>query len=108
MLPNKKRRKMTDNINRLRGDNYVNTLLKLLKYTDTKINSCEVTDTGAKIVMQYYEWEEEIIIDFTTPSREGELGQSVFCFYKRFSDTISTPINWHPLLRGIFELSLEI
>lgn len=99
---------MSDNINRMRGDNYVNHLLKLLQYTDTKINSCEVTDIGAKIVMQYYQWEEEIIIDFTTPSKEGEIGHDVSCYYKSFNQPHLIPIGFDQLQRELFEISLEI
>lgn len=89
-------------------NNYLNHVLKLLKFTDTKINSCEISDTEAKIKMQYYQWEEEIIIDFTTPSNEGELGHDVSCYYKKFNQPNATPIGYHQLLKEIFELTLEI
>ena len=90
------------------GNNYLKHLLELLEYTKTKINSYEVSDNGVKIKMQYYQWEEEIIIDFTTPSHEGDLGHSISCQYKRFNQPTPTPIGWHELLREVFELSLEI
>jgi len=88
-------------------NNYLSKVLKLLEFIEVKINSCEISDSEARIIFQYYQWEEEIIIDFTKKSHEGDIGHGVFCQYKSFDKPLR-PIGYNELLRILFEISLEI
>ena len=88
-------------------NNYVNTILRLLEFVEVKINTCEISETQAIIIFQYYQWEEEIIIDFTKKSYEGDICHNVTCQYKSFNDSLKI-IGYHELLRTLFEISLEV
>ena len=88
-------------------NSYLSNILKLLEFIEIKVNSCEISDSKARIIYQYYQWEEEIIIDFTKKSHEGEIGHSVFCYYKSYNKELN-PIGYNELLRILFEISLEI
>jgi hypothetical protein len=88
-------------------NNYLSRILKLLEFIEIKINSCEISDTQARITYQYYQWGEEIIIDFTKKTYEGDIGHNVSCQYKSFNKPLR-PIGYHELLRELFEISLDI
>jgi len=88
-------------------NSYLSNILKLLEFIEIKVNSCEISDSKASIIYQYYQWEEEIIIDFTKESHEGEIGHSVYCQYKSYDKPLRQ-IGYHELLRMLFEISLEI
>lgn len=88
-------------------NNYLSRILKLLEFIEIKINSLEISDTQAIIIFQYYQWEEEIIIDFTKKTHEGDIGHSVLCQYKSFNKPLRL-IGYHELLRVLYEISLEI
>jgi hypothetical protein len=88
-------------------NNYLSRILKLLEFIEIKVNYIEISDTQAIIIFQYYQWEEEIIIDFTKKTCEGDIGHSVSCQYKSFNEPLRQ-IGYHELLRVLYEISLEI
>ena len=85
---------------------YIYQLLRLLEFTKTKINSCELSESEAIVKIQYYEFEEEIVIDYII-NKEGIQIDDVSCYYKRFNQPLS-PIGWNELFMEIFSKSLEV